>query len=257
MGWVITGPGYGDPHVPPTVRWRVFCAILAAMSKDLQQLDEDLWVCAAPQKFMGLAMGTRMTVVRLDDGSLVLHSPVPLEPDLKAMVDELGPVRAIIAPNCFHHLYANQWIEAYPEAETWGAPGLRKKRPDLRIDHEIGAETPTWCDQIEVIPVPNTPGWEETVLWHTPTRSIIASDLVQYFPKPLRGVWAWIYQKLAGIGRRPTVSRAIRVAFRNKPGARSMIDDLIARNPKRIVVAHGDLIEDDASNLLREAYAWL
>ena len=43
----------------------------------LDRLAEDLWVEARPLRFFGVEMGTRMTVVRLADGGLWVHSPVP------------------------------------------------------------------------------------------------------------------------------------------------------------------------------------
>lgn len=227
------------------------------MTTRLQPLDDNLWVCRAAQVFIGLPVGSRMTVVRLRSGELVVHSPVRLDDQLKEEIDALGSVRTVVAPNCLHHLHAGQWLEAYPQADCWAPRGLRKKRPDLRIDHELGADRPKWGDEIEVIPIPSTPGWEETILWHGPSRSLIAPDLLQHFPTPMRGVWPWVYQKLAGIGRRPAVSRAIRLAFRDRPAARAIIDDLIARDPRRIIIAHGEIIDDDAPNLLREAYGWL
>ena len=39
-------------------------------------------------------------------------------------VGEAGSVRFIVAPNRFHHLFVPGWQEAYPDAQTFCAPGL-------------------------------------------------------------------------------------------------------------------------------------
>ena len=39
-----------------------------------RRLDQDLWVIDRPLRVYGLQIGCRMTVVRLTDGSLFLHS---------------------------------------------------------------------------------------------------------------------------------------------------------------------------------------
>ena len=39
-----------------------------------------------------LEIGTRMTVIRLGNGDLFLHSPVPLDDETCAALDALGPV---------------------------------------------------------------------------------------------------------------------------------------------------------------------
>jgi len=65
----------------------------------LDRLDEGLWAVTSPLKVLGLIpMASRMTVVRLHDGGLLVHSPVRLEPKLKAALDALGPVRHVLVP---------------------------------------------------------------------------------------------------------------------------------------------------------------
>ncbi|KIG15533.1 hypothetical protein DB30_05556 [Enhygromyxa salina] len=47
-----------------------------------------------------------MTVIRLDDGRLLLHSPIRCTPELREELDALGSVAFVAAPNRFHHLFA-------------------------------------------------------------------------------------------------------------------------------------------------------
>jgi len=56
----------------------------------LSELAEDIWVAERPQRFYGLEVGTRMTVMRLGNGSRLLHSPVSLDPDLRRELDAMG-----------------------------------------------------------------------------------------------------------------------------------------------------------------------
>ncbi|MDY0748095.1 DUF4336 domain-containing protein [Paucibacter sp. R3-3] len=78
-----------------------------------------------------LSVSTRMTVVRLDGDSLWLHSPIPLDNGLRAELDILGVVRAIVTPNKMHHLFLTPCAAAFPAAVVYGAPGLAEKRPDV------------------------------------------------------------------------------------------------------------------------------
>jgi hypothetical protein len=93
--------------------------------------DGQVWVKRVPLRFFGLQMGTQMTVVRLDDGSLLIHSPTAANDGTRAAVDEVGRVRFIIAPNRLHHLWVADWAAAYPNAELWGSPKLLQKRKDI------------------------------------------------------------------------------------------------------------------------------
>jgi hypothetical protein len=108
----------------------------------LRKLDENVWVAEQPLKFMGLAVGARMTVIRLADGGLWVHSPLRLTPERRQAVDALGPVRFLVAPNKYHHLFIGDWMAAYPHAQSYAAPGLSEKRKDLRFHAVLSGQTP-------------------------------------------------------------------------------------------------------------------
>src|SRR5688572_19012936 len=98
---------------------------------------DDILTRTAPQTFFGFHIGTRMTVVRLPDKKLLVHSPVMLDDDLRAAVDREGEVAHIVCSNIYHHLHAKKWSETFPDAVVHAPRGLRKKRPDLRIDRDL------------------------------------------------------------------------------------------------------------------------
>ncbi|MCU0949266.1 MAG: DUF4336 domain-containing protein [Porphyrobacter sp.] len=58
---------------------------------------------------MGLRLGTRSTIIRLTDGAVWVHSPVQLSRALAEQIDAIGPIRYLIAPNLYHHLFLKQW----------------------------------------------------------------------------------------------------------------------------------------------------
>jgi hypothetical protein len=222
----------------------------------MDKLTDDLWVEAAPQSFFGLHLGTRMTVIRLQDGGLLVHSPVALSPDLKVEVDAIGPVRHIVAPSQGHHLYAGEWESAYPNALLHAATGLAKRRKDLSIDHELMGEAHAdWRNDLDTTLIGGAM-LNETVFLHRPSRSLIVADAVENFDTsshwPTR-----TYLKVAGIHGRPGVSRSLRPFFRDKKRARRSIDEILSWDFDRIILAHGDIIESDANDALREAYRWL
>jgi hypothetical protein len=64
----------------------------------LHEVAPGLWVVERPQRFAGAELGARMTVIRLADGGLFVHSPVALDPALSRELTALGEVRCVIAP---------------------------------------------------------------------------------------------------------------------------------------------------------------
>ncbi len=144
----------------------------------LIEIDRDLWTCERPLKFLGVEVGCRMTVVRLSGGRLLLHSPVRPDEALRREVDALGQVRWVIAPNRFHHLFAGDWLAAYPSAEGYAAPGLAKKRPDVRFAGVLGDEPAGWGDEVSQVAWRGSPALNEVAFLHQPSRTLIVADLV-------------------------------------------------------------------------------
>jgi hypothetical protein len=222
----------------------------------LQALDDRLWVEARRLRFVGVETGTRMTVLRLADGGLLVHSPVALTAETRAAVDALGPVRAVVAPSRFHHLYVGEWIQAYPDALVCACPGLERKRPDVRWHRVLGDDAEAeWRSEVAQVFFGARPLENEVVFFHRPSRTMICADAVFNLgahPFPLTRVVA----RLMG-ARAPGATLFERVLIRNRAAAREQVNRMLAWNAERIILAHGDIIPSGGSEILRRAYAWL
>src|SRR5512145_2119434 len=104
----------------------------------LTPLAPDLWVAPRPLPLLVGDIGTRMTVVRLPDGGLWLHSPVRLDAETKQALDALGAVRWVVAPSKVHYFFVAPYGAAYPAARLLAAPGLAEMRTDLRFHAVLG-----------------------------------------------------------------------------------------------------------------------
>ena len=222
----------------------------------LERLDDALWVAAAPQTFLGLHLGTRMTIVQGRDGGAIVHSPIALSDELRGEVEAIGPVRSIIAPNAFHHLYAGAWAAAYPDARLVGPQRLVKKRPDLRLTATLEeAPDPGWADALDQVRVRGCI-LRETVFLHAKSRTLVSSDLVENFGTsshwPTR-----MYLKVSGIHRKPGVGHSLRWMYRDREATRAALERVLAWDFDRIVLAHGDVVAERGRDVLRESFSWL
>lgn len=97
-----------------------------------------------------MALGHRMTIARLPDGSLWIHSPVEYSAELAGKLTRLGPLAHIVAPNCMHDTYLAEWFAAQPAARFHGAKGFSRYRPDLKFTATLGTiSDPTWASVFE------------------------------------------------------------------------------------------------------------
>jgi hypothetical protein len=198
-----------------------------------------------------------MTVVRLRDGSLVLHSPVRADDETRTAVEALGPVRALIAPNLHHHFFVGGWTRAYPEARVYAAPGLARRQPDLRVDAELGDEAPPeWRGELDQHLFRGAPMMSEVVFHHRASRTAIFTDLVFNVPRG-GAAGARLFYWLVGAEGRFGPHRVVRLALRDRRAARASLARLLAWDVERIVMSHGDVIETDARPRLAAAFAFL
>jgi hypothetical protein len=96
-----------------------------------------------------------MTLIRLPDGGLWVHSPTLLTDALAGQVLEAGPVQFLIAPNTLHYWWIPDWKTRFPDAMVYAAPGLeRSAKRLLPIDLVLGdAPPPAWAGIINQVAV--------------------------------------------------------------------------------------------------------
>jgi hypothetical protein len=230
---------------------------MSERGQGLRPLGRDIWVVERPQRFYGLEVGTRMSVVRLADGSLLLHSPVALDADLRRELDAIGRVRFAVAPNRVHHLYAGAVAEAYPEARLWVGPGLERKRPDLVFHGVLGDEAPEeWRGQLDQVFFRGRPYENEVVFCHRPSRTLILCDLAFNFGPRAAAPTRLLMRLLRSYGRFGP-SRLDPLLIRDRRAARQSLERILGWDFDRVVVAHGDVLERGGREALRQGYAWL
>lgn len=222
----------------------------------MQELAQDLWVHSRKLRFFGVETGSRMTVVRMSDGGLFVHSPSPLDRATRERIDALGPVRAVVAPSLFHHMHAGEWMAAYPNALGFCCPGLEKKRADLSWDGILG-DSPegAWRGELEQVYFRARTMEHEVVFFHRASRSLICADAVfnlSRHPSALTRAVALLLGQ-----RKPGATWLEHIMIRDRTGAREQVGRMLDWDCDRIVLSHGPLIERHGSQVLASAYAWL
>ena len=227
------------------------------MEPALEPLADDVFVASRPLRIAVGDIGARMTVLRLPDGGLMLHSPVPLEAALERALRELGPVRWVVGPSKGHHLFLGEYVKAFPDAALCGAPGLAEKRPDLPFRHVLGgAPPPGWPACVKLQLVEGSPLMNEVALLHAPSRTLVLSDLV-FNVRPGASNRAPLFHWLVGATGRFGPHRLIRLFIRDRAAARRSLDRILAWDFDRVVMSHGEVVETGGHRLLEQAFAYL
>jgi hypothetical protein len=223
----------------------------------LRELAEGLFVAEHPFVVAGLHLGGRMTVVQLGDGSLMLHSPIPPSDALAAELDTLGPVRHLVAPNRYHHLFLRHWLERYPDARTYAAPGLQHKRNDLAFDAELGNHPePAWSSVVNQHVFGGAPRLAEVVFHHRPSHTLLVTDLAFNFGRG-KSWWTRLYLRLSRAHERFGQSFVVRLLVKDPVAARRSVELILCWPFDRIIVTHGDVLETGGREAFASIFRWL
>ena len=194
-----------------------------------------------------------MTVIQLNDGSLWVHSPIPVSAKLKAQMNELGPVRSVVAPNLAHHLFVNDFAATFPHALLYGAPGLTEKRPDIAGMQTLNLAVNPWAPELECLLFEGMPQINETVWFHAHSASLILTDICQDW----QGAMAWqarVWATVSGVRGQFDVPLLVRWLTQDKKAARASAEAVLRWPIARVLVSHHAVIEQDAKQMLSHAF---
>ena len=229
----------------------------------LQKLDPQLWVKKQAQKYYGLEVGTRMTMIRLEQGDLVIISPVELDQQEIAEINALGKVAYIIAPNSFHYLYLQACQNVYPQAQVFLALGLENKVPEMEGAKVIPQDMPDFNGELlwmqfvgfEVPAPTKISQLNEVVFLHPASKSLIITDIAFNFDSNFSLV-TQLASRLLGCYQKLRPSILEKLVIRNREAIKDSILRVLEWDFERVIMAHGTIIENNGKQKLREGYEW-
>lgn len=224
-------------------------------------IDQDLWVAEQPLQYFGLSIGTRMTVIRLQGGELVVISPIQVTHDLVGELDELGTVRHIIAPNLYHYLFATEFKAAYPAATFWATAGLRTKKPELAINQVIEASGDSpwhgierlFFDGFKTLSLSGPDPLDEWVFFHAASRTLLLTDTAFCFDQS----FPWLTQLVTRVGggyKSLSPSLLERISTTEKNKVRSAAQQVLRWDFDRVIMAHGSIVEQGGKEQFKRGY---
>jgi hypothetical protein len=188
----------------------------------------------------------------------VLISPIAT-PD-EAAVAQRRPV-TLLAPSLLHHLHLGEAIDRYHPDDVWGPPGLAEKCPALGGVRVLGEDTWPFAATLDFALIEGAPFRNEVVLFHRASRTIYTADLV-FNLHDTRGLLAPLAMRMMGIHDRFAVARMWRSWVKDRAAFQRSLDQVLAWDFDRIVMAHGEIVTHGGAALLvralreRGLYRW-
>jgi hypothetical protein len=227
----------------------------------LREIDKNLWVSEQPFKYLGLSVGTRMTVVRLASDELIAISPIRVDDTTISQLNAIGRVGYIVAPNSYHYLFASSFKKIYPHAKFLAAPGLPSKKPDLPIDEVISESKNNFGDEFEYFLFDGLKTLDvdgalnEIVFFHRDSHTLILTDTVFHFDESFPFV-TQLAARVLGNYQKLSPSLLEKLATKDTEKVRRSVHKVLAWDFQRVIVAHGSIVETNAKQRFQDGYAW-
>jgi hypothetical protein len=216
-----------------------------------------LWLREYPVRLAGARFNARMTLIKLRNGDVLVHSPCELDDALAAEVGALGRVAAIIAPGNLHWLHVRSCQRAFPDAVTYICPGVERRAKDLTFDAVLDDDAPAmWAEELSQVVLQGTRLMREVAFFHRPSRTLILVDLVENFTASTPGTNLFLRSmfRVLGLWNRPAPAPEYRFGWGDKARVRDCMERILAWEFESVIVSHGDLITRDARQIV--AAAW-
>lgn len=235
----------------------------------IQPISSDIWIVDGPVVRMKIAPGlslpfpTRMTIIRLGNGSLILHSPTEYSTALASTISLLGEIRHLISPNCFHYTHIPTWKTHFPEAMAWASPGIesriRKHDRSFEFDAALSHDVPPWLPEVQQFEFAGSWLLREFVFFHRSSRTLILTDLVQNFePHKLSRAGRWLAMLGGCLAPNGSTPLEVRLSFLGgRAKAAQSLRDLRVLDARRIIISHGRFFDRDAPAELERIFGWV
>jgi len=223
----------------------------------LTEVDDGILTVVGVIRMPLMKLPRRMTVVRLSDGRLVIWSAIALNEQGMTRLESFGRPAFLIVPNSKHRLDLKAWKARFPQAQVVAPRGARDKVAEIM---PVDACEPSFGDpEVQFLPVAGTDEREGALLVRRgKATTLVVNDLIGNI-RDARGFGGWLLRVMKFAGTSPQVPSPVKAvmlkdaaAFRAQLLQWSQIDGL-----RRILVSHGEPIEPNAAQALKDLAASL
>ena len=220
--------------------------------------DGQIWIAEYRVQLPLLPIKARMSIIRLDDGKLILHSPGPIDDISAKAIAELGSVAYIIAPGSLHHLHVADAQRRFPQAETYICPGIDRKIPGLPFDWILGPRPPAiWRSVIDQVLIRGNRYVAEVAMLHRRSKTLLLVDSIENYTSQTPDV-SWqlrmLFKFALGAWNKARPAPEYRFGWKDVQAAQRSLQCILDWDFEKIILSHGDNIVHNAKAIARSAW---
>ena len=218
---------------------------------EIEQIDAGLWTVSGTIHVPIGMFPRRMTAVRLEGHRLLIYSAIALDDATLETLEHLGTPAFLVVPNDHHREDALAWKQRFPAIQVV-APGGCVEKVSSKVP--VDSTAPDLGDPaVQLLPVPGTREHELALLVHRATGStLIVNDIIANI-RGTRGFGGWMQKVMGFAGDSPQVPGPVKAVMIKEKGAmrKQLLEWASLSNLRRVIVSHGEIIEQDPQGVLR------
>jgi hypothetical protein len=225
----------------------------AGSKTEWRQLDDDVVVMSFPLRFFGIEFSRNVTLLRLRDGRVVIHSTAPFREKDVAAIRAFGEPAWLVDATLLHDTFAKEGRAAWPRLPYLAPSGF--KEASGVATQTFDPPPADWTGEIEALEIEGIKK-NEHVFFHRRSRTLIVADLFFSFPAGTRG-WARFFARRI-MGLPPNlfgVSRFFQFLIADKRAFERSIGRMLEWDFERVLVAHREPLETGAKMAAESAVA--
>jgi hypothetical protein len=215
----------------------------------VEQIAENVWTLDFQKKLLGVEIGRVVTLLRLRDGRLVIHSTAPFTPDDLAQIHSLGEPAWLLDVTRFHDSFATQGRAAFPTIPYLVPEGFANA--EKLSATSLDAAPLEWEGELRVRRIDGMPKVQEHAVLHVPSRTLIVADLMFNFPESASWWTKLFARRVMKLPNLSGMSPFFRSMIRDRAAFHQSLNEIFTWDFDRIIVGHGERISAAAKQHLQ------
>ena len=229
------------------------CAICGRNLETMKwrQIADDVVVMSFPWRVFGIDFARNVTLLRLRDGRVVIHSSAPFTTEDIAAIRRFGEPAWLVDATLIHDTFAKEGRAAFPNLPYLAPDGFT--RAAGVATQPLSPPPSDWQGEIDVLKIDGN-RMNEHALLHRCSATLVVADLFFSFPTDIRGSARFFVRHIMRLPRLFGVSLFFRVLMiRDRQAFQNSMKAVLQWNFERIVVAHREPVEEEARATVERA----
>ena len=206
---------------------------------------------AVSLRAFGIDFWRCVTLLRLADGRVVIHSTAPFSEEDAEAIRSFGDPTWLVEATLIHDTFARAARARFPDIPYLAPNGFAKfSGVPTQPLHPPPAD---WAGEIDVLKVEGLRKINEHAFFHRASRTLVLADLLFHFPADSHGWPRFFAQRIMRLPRLSGISAFFRLMIRDRRAFALSMKKMLGWEFEQIVVGHGEPIRNDAKAIFTRA----